>query len=81
VIRGTIFYSSSTVVFTVLFSTAISQVLRFFGTVLVHCSHKVTNILLDCIAFQLKLQPSACILSLTAKLHTFYLFILCCFVV
>ena len=34
--------------------------------------------LLDYIVFRLKLQPLACLLSLTAKLHTFYLFILCC---
>ena len=37
--------------------------------------------LLDCIVFRLKVQHSACLLSFTAKLHTFYLFILCCFVV
>jgi len=37
--------------------------------------------LLDCIVFRLKLQPSAYLLSFTAKLHTFYLLILCCFVV
>jgi len=33
--------------------------------------------LLDRIVFRLKLQLSACLLSFTAKLHTFYLFILC----
>jgi len=33
--RGTIFHGTSTVVFTVLFSTAIPQVPRFFDTVLV----------------------------------------------
>ena len=31
------FYGTSTVAFTVLFSTAIPQVSRFFGTVLVRC--------------------------------------------
>jgi len=36
--------------------------------------------LLDYIVFRLKLQPSACLLSFTAKLHTFHLLILCCFV-
>ena len=47
VLRGTavpFFYGTSTVAFTVLFSTAIPQVPRFFGTVLVRCWHTVTNI-------------------------------------
>ena len=58
---------------TVLFSTAIRvpQVPRFFGTVLVHCWHTVRNI---CILFRLKLQPSACLLSFTAKPH-FYIYL------
>ena len=40
--RGTIFfYGTSTVAFTVLFITAIPQVSRYFGTVLVRCCHTV----------------------------------------
>jgi len=41
--RGTFFYGTSTIASTLLFSTAIPQVLRFFGTVLVYCWHKVTK--------------------------------------
>jgi len=36
-------YGTSTVVFTILFSTAIQQVPRFFGTVVVRCWHTVTK--------------------------------------
>jgi len=83
--RGTtvpFFFGTSTVAFTVLFSTAIPQVhtavLRH-GTcpLLTHSNEH----LLDCIVFRLKLQLSACLLRFTAKMYTFYLFILCCFVV